>query len=76
MFSESVLLVTLGAGIGVVLAAVSTRVLENLLFGLSPTDPATFVGLVLLLLGVGCVAAYLPARRAARLDPMMALRQE
>ena len=50
--------------------------MKGLLFGISPTDPATFAGVSLLLTAVGMLACYLPARRAARMDPLVALRYE
>ena len=53
-----------------------TRVLESLLYGTSPTDPLTFGATTGLLLGVGVLASYLPARRASTVDPMEALRSE
>jgi putative ABC transport system permease protein len=53
-----------------------TRVLASQLYGVSPTDPPTFLGLVSLVLAVAALASYLPARRATRVDPMIALRQE
>jgi predicted permease len=66
----------LGAGIavGLLAALAATRLLRGLLHGLSATDPVTFVGIPLLLALVALIAAYLPARRAAALDPMTALR--
>jgi predicted permease len=67
-------LVGLGAAIGVAAALASTRVLESFLFGLSPTNPVTLIGSVAVLLAVGTLACYLPARRATSLDPMVVLR--
>jgi predicted permease len=66
----------LGIGIGLPAALAVTRLLQGLLFGISPTDPVTFLVVPLMLLGVACFACWLPARRAARVDPMVALRSE
>ncbi len=65
-----------GCGIGVLASAALTRVIQSLLFGVTPTDPTTFLASALLLLAVALLACWLPARRAARLDPMVALRHE
>ena len=69
-----------GAGAGVVVGLAGawalTRLLESLLFGLAPTDPAVFATVALGLLAVAALASYLPARRATRIDPVTALRVE
>ena len=65
-----------GLAIGMVLALALAKVSEALLFDLSPTDPLTFAGVAGLLLSVAMLACYLPARRAGRVDPMVALRND
>jgi len=67
-------LVIPGLALGLMGALVLTRVLTGLLFGVEPTDPATFVAVSLLLLGVAAVACFVPARRATEIHPMVALR--
>jgi ABC-type antimicrobial peptide transport system permease subunit len=66
----------LGLALGLAGAFAASRLLGTLLFDISPSDPGTFVAVSTLLLGVVLVAAYLPARRATRVDPMVALRAE
>jgi predicted permease len=73
---ESIVLVAAGIAAGITAALASSRLIAALLFGLQPTDPATIGLAVLLLLAVSALAGYLPARRAARVDPMVALRTE
>lgn len=69
-------LVLAGVALGIVIAFAVTRVLRNLLFEVQPADPATYVVVVLLLMAVALCACWLPARRASRIDPMVALRAE
>jgi len=65
-----------GVAVGLIAAWASTRVMASLLFEVSADDPATFVTVALALIGVSAIATYLPARRAARIDPSQALREE
>jgi len=65
-----------GLAIGLVLAAAVTRLGSFLLYGTSPLDPATFASVVGLLVAVALVAAWTPTRRAARVEPVVALREE
>jgi ABC-type antimicrobial peptide transport system permease subunit len=73
---ESMLLVVPGVMIGIAAAVTSGRLVAASLFGLQPTDAITISIAVLILLAVSTLAGYLPARRAARVDPMVALRAE
>ena len=73
---EGLLLTLGGISGGLVLGAALTRLLSSQLYGLSATDPLTFVAVSLLLAGVALLASYIPARRATRVDPMVALKYE
>jgi putative ABC transport system permease protein len=68
--------VAIGLAIGIAGALALTRVLASLLYDISPTDPLTFAGVACVLGAVALAASYLPARRAARVDPIVALRNE
>ncbi len=76
ILKESLVLVLIGVGVGVPVVLYVVRFAESLLFELSPTDPVSLIGAGLVLLLVAVFAAYLPARRATKVDPLVALRYE
>jgi predicted permease len=73
---ESLFLAALGMAVGLAAALAAARVLASMLFGLAATDPLTIVGASLIMTAVAALAGYLPARRATKVDPMVALRYE
>jgi putative ABC transport system permease protein len=76
LLRQSVVLIASGVALGVAASAALTRFLATMLFDVRPTDPATFLSVVFLLVGVAALACWIPARRAMRLDPVAALRYE
>ncbi|HYL61030.1 MAG TPA: ABC transporter permease [Candidatus Methylomirabilis sp.] len=76
ILGQTLKLTLIGVGLGLAGAFVVARFLASLLFGVGTYDPVTFVGVALLLIGVALAASYVPARRAMRVDPIVALRYE
>jgi putative ABC transport system permease protein len=76
ILGQGMVLIVIGAGVGLALALTATQLLKSLLFGVSATDPLTFVSVVLVLVGTALLACYMPARRAMKVDPLVALRYE
>ena len=76
VMGESMMLVAIGVGLGLAAALAASRLVTTLLFGLAPTDALTTVTAMMALIGVSAVAGYLPARRAAKVDPLVALHYE
>jgi ABC-type antimicrobial peptide transport system permease subunit len=73
---ESMTLVLAGLALGLAGAVAESRVMSSLLFGLAPVDPVAIAGAMIAMTTLAALAGYLPARRAARVDPMVALRDE
>ncbi len=68
--------VAIGMSIGMLVAAATARLLQSVLFGVSPYDPVAFIGAPVLMLAIAAAAAFVPTRRAMRIDPVSALRAE
>jgi len=73
---ESLILLAIGIALGVPATLAATRAIQSGLFGLRPSDPSTFLAAVSVIAAVTLAAAYFPARRATKIDPMIALRYE
>ena len=76
VLGQAMIRVAIGSAIGLAGALALTRLMSNLLYGIQPTDPLTYRVVSLVLIGAALLASYIPARRASRIDPMVALRQE
>jgi putative ABC transport system permease protein len=76
VLGDGAVLTAIGVGIGLVGALFVTRFMRSMLYGVSPFDPVSFVAVAAILSAIAFVASYVPARRAAKVDPIVALREE
>ena len=76
VLGRGLIVIATGMAIGLVASLSLTRIIDSTLFGVTSTDPATYAAVALLLFSVACLACYVPARRALKVDPLVAMRQE
>ena len=76
ILQQGLLLAVVGAGVGLLCAMIVSHLMASLLYAVKPTDPLSFAGVAAFLIGVALLACYVPARRAVKIDPMVALRHE
>jgi len=76
ILNQGLRLTLIGIGAGLLVSFALTRLMQRLLYGVSPTDPLTFAGVALLLTLTALLACWIPARRATKVDPLIALRSE
>ena len=76
ILADGLALAAAGTLTGLLLSAASMRLMRSLLYGVSPTDPLTYAGVTIFLTAVALLACYVPARRATKVDPLVALRAE
>jgi ABC-type antimicrobial peptide transport system permease subunit len=74
VIKATLLLALIGIALGTIISFATSRLIASLLFGTDPADPATFLAMVLILVTIALLAGYIPARRASRINPMIALR--
>jgi putative ABC transport system permease protein len=76
ILADGVALAAAGTLVGLLVSAACMRLMRSLLYGISDTDPLTYVAVAIFLMAVALLACYVPARRATKVDPMVALRYE
>jgi ABC-type antimicrobial peptide transport system permease subunit len=74
VIKSTLLLALIGIAVGTIVSFATSRLIASLLFGTDPTDPITFLTMILILITIALLAGYIPARRASRINPMIALR--